>query len=488
VTAAELLRVLAPLAAYVVLVLVVGGLATRRAGASPDEYFLAGRRLGPIVLFMALFGTNATAFVLIGVPGRAYHDGVGFFGANAAIVALFTPLTFLLVGLPARKMAMRLGAVSPAELYARRFGSTALGVLMFAFFTVYTIPYMVSAIVGASLVLDGTTGGAIPAWAGGLGVVGVALVYTMLGGMRATAWTNVLQGVIFMGFLLAAFIVVAAHFGGLPGAMRMVEAHDPDLLRLDRTTGIYRPKQWFSWALLISLTVVGFPHMFVRLLAARSERALKGVCRLYPIAILALWLPPVMLGVWGAAQFPGLEGRESDRIFQIMVDDHLSPGLAALGFVAVLAAVMSTLDAMILTLSSMLVRDVLDRVHPARSPRADVVAGRVFAVAVAALAWILAQTLGGSIVAIATWGFAGFVAMTPVLYLGVRWRRLTLPGAIVSLLVGNGVLYLAQLAEAPWLGFLPVFWGFAAALATALLVSVLTPPAAGELTRDAFGP
>ncbi len=71
--APELLRPLLLLALYVVAVLAVGLLATRGAARSPEDYFLAGRRLGPVVLFMALFGTNATAFVFVGIPGR--YDG-----------------------------------------------------------------------------------------------------------------------------------------------------------------------------------------------------------------------------------------------------------------------------------------------------------------------------------------------------------------------------------------------------------------------------
>ena len=61
------------LAAYVLLVLAVGWFATRRASASSEEYFLAGRGLGTLVLFMALFGTNCTAFVLVGIPGQAWY-------------------------------------------------------------------------------------------------------------------------------------------------------------------------------------------------------------------------------------------------------------------------------------------------------------------------------------------------------------------------------------------------------------------------------
>ena len=147
-------RVAIAFGAYVVLVLCVGIAATRRSSRSPEEYFLAGRKLGTLVLFMALFGTNATAFVLVGIPGLAYHEGVGVFGLNAAIVALGVPLTFWAIGAPARRWARRLGALTPAELYAKRLGSRGVGGLLFAFFTLYTVPYMVQGVKAASLVLS----------------------------------------------------------------------------------------------------------------------------------------------------------------------------------------------------------------------------------------------------------------------------------------------------------------------------------------------
>ena len=484
--APELYRLTLPLLAYAVLVLSVGLLATRTAGRSPEDYFLAGRRLGLVVLFMALFGTNATAFIFVGIPGRAYHDGIGIFSVNAPIVALFTPLTFYLVGVPARSMARRLGAVTPAELLAKRFGSPLVGLILFAAFTIYTLPYMVSAVVGAALTLEGTTGGAVPAWLGGLCVVGVSLVYTALGGMRATAWTNVLQGVIFMGFLILAFFLISTHMGGLESAMRAVEAHDPSLLKLERT-GLFEPRQWISWGLLISLTVIAFPHMFVRLMAAASAATVKSVCRLYPLALLALWLPPVLIGVWGAVEFAGLEGKASDQIFQLMVDRHLPPLLAAGGLVAVLAAVMSSLDAMILTLSSMMVRDVLDRFRPARSERADVIAGRLFGFVVAAGVYLLARVWGRSVFDIAAVAFAGYVTLTPTLFLGVRWRRFTAAGAIASILVGTVVLHLGRAEILPVYGFLPVFWAFLAGLVAAIVVSLLTRPSDAARTARAFG-
>ena len=78
---------LAALAIYVTVVVTLGIVATRRSSKGPDEYFLAGRKLGPLVLFMALFGTNSTSFVLLAIPAMAYTHGIGVFGLNAPIVA-----------------------------------------------------------------------------------------------------------------------------------------------------------------------------------------------------------------------------------------------------------------------------------------------------------------------------------------------------------------------------------------------------------------
>ena len=473
---------------YVLLVVVVGAWATRTAGKSPEEYFLAGRRLGLIVLFMALFGTNSTAFVFVGVPGKAYHEGVGMFSINAPIVALCTPLTFLLVGIPARRMARRLSALTPAELYSRRFGSDLVGIVLFLFYTFYTIPYMVVAVKGAAITLEGMTGGALQVWMAALAIVAVALIYVTLGGMQATAWTNVLQGVIFLGFLVMAFFFISSDMGGLKAAMESVRAHDESLLQITRQ-GLYEPRKWVSWSLVISLAVIAFPHMFVRLMAAGSEKAIKGVCRLYPLALLVLWLPPVLIGIWGAVEFPGFSAatHESDRILQLMVDKHMPAALGGLGLVAVLAVVMSSLDAMILTLSSMLLRDALRPVFGERSEKAGVLTGRLFGLAIGAGVFVLSLTWDSSVFDIGRKAFSGFVAMTPVLFLGVLWRRFTAAGAVASLVVGNVVLFLGFGGMIPLAGFLPVFWALIAGLATAVVVSLVTAPPKPDILERAFG-
>jgi len=468
---------------YILVVLTVGLLASRQSSKSPDEYFLAGRTLGPFVLFMALFGTNCTPFVLIGIPGKAYHHGIGLFGLNAPIIALGIPLTFWAIGAPARRMGQRLGALTPAELFAKRFQSRGLGLLLFGAFTLYTLPYMVSGVIGASLTLTSASQGAIPSWAGGLLVLAVALIYTALGGMRATAWTNVIQGLIFMAFMVAAFFFMSGSMGGLEAATAAVAEKVPQHLTLP-SDGLFTPQAWTSWGLAISLCVISFPHMFVRLMSAKDDRAIQSSCKLYPPALIALWLPAVFIGVWGAAKFAGLEGKESDKIFWLMANGHLPPWLASMAFLAVLAAVMSTLDAQILTLSSMLVRDAMDPYLAADRQRNDVLAGRLFGVGIAVLVYILSMTMSQSVFDIAKIAFFGYVTLVPTLFFGVRWQRFTLKGAVASVLSANAVLWLGMAGWLPMFGFLPVFWALVVGIITALAVSWAdSPPNAQDMER-----
>lgn len=460
-------------AAYVAVVAILGLLARRRSSSSPEEYFLAGRGFGTAILFMALFGTNTTSFVLVGIPGVAYEHGVGVFGLNAPIVALGIPLTFWAIGAPARRLARDLGALTPAELYARRLGSRAVGVLLFAAFTVYTIPYMVQGVKASTLVLSQATAGRAPAWAIGLAILAVTVLYTWLGGMRATAWTNAFQGALFLAYLAAAFFLMSSSLGGLEEAMRRAAAEATGLLVLDGTW-LYEPRAWASWALVISLAPIAFPHMLVRLMAAAGDRALRGVSLLYPLALTALWLPAVLIGVWGRGAFPHLSN--PDEVFQAMAGAHLPRALGALAFLAVLGAVMSTLDAQLLTLSSMLLRDVLEPLRGRLAAGVEVRVGRAFTLGVAAATWVLSLTWGRSIFEISRFAFEGYATLVPALLLGVRWRRFTARGAVASILAGNAVLAAGSLWKGmPTLGFLPVFWAFWAALAAGVAASLAGP-------------
>ncbi|MCA9693573.1 MAG: sodium:solute symporter family protein [Myxococcales bacterium] len=465
---------LAVVLGYLLVTLAIGYAAYRRTAGTAEDYFLGGRKTRTFVLFMALFGTNVTPFLLLGIPGVAYHAGVGEFGRNAAIIALGIPLSFYLIGYPAYLAARRIGAITPAELYRERFASPAVGVVMFIAYFVYTLPYMVTAVLGVGITMSVLTAGAVSQAVGAALILLITIGYTALGGMRATMWTNVFQGTVFMGFLLLLFVIVAGDLGGLSAATERVRAVAPALLGKGSMPE-YAPGKWLSWGLGISLTVVAFPHIFVRLLAARDSAALKNVCRVYPLVLLVAWLPAVMFGVWAAVEFPGLVGKASDRVFPLLVERHTGELLQGVALAGVMAAVMSTLDAQALTLSSMLTRDVL-RPLVRVGERGEVALGRLFIVVLAVIVYCVVLREPASIFDIAEFSFSGYVTLVPALYLGLRWRRCTAAGAIASIVAGNAALLLARLDVLPALGLLPVAHGLVAAIVFGVGVSLVTPP------------
>lgn len=155
---------------------------------------------------------------------------------------------------------------------------------------------------------------------------------------------------------------------------------------------------------------------------------------------------------------------------------------------------MSTLDAQLLTLGSMLTRDVLDQIPEDAHGSRDVRRGRLFGGAVALAVFALWRASGQTIFGLASIAFSGYVTLTPLLLLGVRWRRFNAKGALASMLAGNGVYALALASSGgfdalspAWLGFLPVVWGFLAALAAGVAVSLASDDQAPAVTGAAFG-
>ena len=300
------------------------------------------------------------------------------------------------------------------------------------------------------------------------GILLVTLLYTSFGGMRGTMWTNVLQGSIFLVFSVVTFFLIADVRGGVAPTMREVASAHPELLNVP-DEGPFRIGPWASWGLGISLCVIAFPHMLVRIFAAQDETSLKNVCRLYPAAMVLLWVPCVLFGVWGTLDFPALQGRASDAIFPLLVERHFGPFAQGLALASILAAVMSTLDAQMLTLSSMLTRDVLGRV---RGDRQQIFLGRGFLVVLAAVTWIIAIRKPASIFSIAALSFSGYVTLIPTMFLSMRWPSFSRIGATSSIVVGNIALVASHLWGPKDALLLPVAWALVCGTAAAVITTL----------------
>lgn len=480
--------VLAIAVVYLLILLAIGWWSYRRTIPTPEDFFMASRAFGAFVLILTVYAANMTAFYMLGIPGNAYRQGIGTYGYIAFASALVIPAMFYLIGYRAWLVGKRHGYMTPPELYGARWQSPAVSLVLFVLLVVYTVPYIVTSVIGAGLAIESLTQAQIPYIWGAAGVLFITMIYTAFGGMRGTAWTSVFQGLVFMAAGLLTFVMIAQALGGFEAITQRVLRERPDLLQRE---GNFDPKTWFSYLLIAPLAVIAFPHVFMRLLIGKSHRTLRTLTVVYPLLFLLTWPPVIYIGLWGSVVFPGLDAKGSDAILPMMIARFLPPALLGLGLAGVLAAIMSTLDAMLLTSSTMLTRDVFHKFLPGlvQEKGREVAFGRLFVVLIAGLALVGALLRPGTIYAIASFAFTGFALTVPVLLGGLHWKRSTGWGAVASLVVPGALLplyYFTPYLNWSAFGFLPVVPLLTLAIVLFVGVSLLTAPPPPEVTHRFF--
>ena len=460
---------------YLATVLAIGLFARRASARQPDaeDFFLAGRSLGPAVFLLSLFGANMTAFSILGASGHAFANGIVTYGLMASSSALVIPLSLFVVGTRLWALGKRHGFITPVQMFRDRWECGHIGTVIFAVQAVLLVPYIVIAVIGGGTTLRAVSGGLVPFWLGGAIVSTVVMSYVLFGGMRGTAWVNAFQTVLFLSFGATAVAVIAAGMGGFRQAVESMLASPATapLLTRERVSPLY-----FLSYTFIPLSSIAFPHIGIFCFTARRLEHFRRTVVLYPICMIAIWLPSVFLGVIAnraldvpaisakvearatlAAQGPSLtpERRDAlratasgDDVILALVQGYAPLWLTALLGAAVMAAVMAS-DSQILALSTMFTEDVVAfYLGAARARDALLVhTGRLFVAGVTAVAYAIALVVPQSIFDIATqYAFAGYSSLAPLLVAALFWKGSTRWGALaVAVWTAAAVLAIAVL-------------------------------------------
>jgi SSS family solute:Na+ symporter len=464
--------------AYLAIVVYIGVFAFRRrdASARAEEYFLAGRSLGPVVFLLSLFGTNMTAFAILGSSGHAFANGIVTYGLMASSSGLVIPLTIYLVGTRVWALGKRHGFMTPVQLFRDRWECSHIGTVIFALQAILLVPYIIIGVMGGGTTLAAVSGGWVPYWLGGLIVALVVMSYVFFGGMRGTAWVNTFQTILFLGFGAVAVAVIAAGMGGFRAAAEALLASPATapLLTRERVS----PWYFFSYT-FIPLSAIAFPHITIFCLTARKLSQFKKTVTLYPLCIAAIWLPCVFLGVMAnrATDIPAIKAKldarrtlatqgatlppeqqdalreqaSGDDVLLRLLDRHAPIWLAGLLGAGIMAAVMAS-DSQILALSTMFTEDVFAHYGgKARFGEAvQVQTGRAFVVLLTAIAYFVALRAPESIFELAIqYAFSGFAALSPLLIAALFWRGSTKWGALLATLwVAAAVVAVAAFQQA----------------------------------------
>jgi len=446
---------------YLAVVLYIGIFAFRRAKGKEkaEDYFLASRSLGPFVFLFSLFGTNMTAFAILGSSGHAFSNGIVTFGLMASSSALVIPLTIFLIGTRVWALGKKHGFMTPVQMFRDRWECGHIGTVIFAVQAVLLIPYIVIGIMGGGTTLNAISGGLVPYWFGGAIVAMVVMSYVFFGGMRGTAWVNTFQTVLFLLFGAVALIVIGAGMGGFKSATQSMLSSPAfsALLTRERISPLY----FFSYT-FIPLSAIAFPHILIFCLTARKMSQFKKTVIFYPLCIMAIWLPCVFLGVManrvtdvpeirakqdarrvlatqGKAMAPEArdelrEKAAGDDVIMLLLKRYAPFWLAGLLGAGIMAAVMAS-DSQILALSTMFTEDVFAFYGGKRrfGESVQVMTGRIFIVLITMFAYAVALRAPETIFELAIqYAFSGYAALSPLLVAALFWRGSTKWGALAS--------------------------------------------------------
>jgi SSS family solute:Na+ symporter len=465
-----------------------------------------------MVFLLSLFGTNMTAFTILGSAGHAFTNGIVTFGLMASSSAFVIPLTLFFVGTRMWALGKRHGFMTPVQMFRDRWECGHIGTVIFAVQAALLVPYIIIGVMGGGTALRAITGGVIPYPVGGAIVAMVVMSYVFFGGMRGTAWVNTFQTVLFLSFGAVALVVIGHGMGGFANAMESLLASPATapLLTRERISPLF----FFSYT-FIPLSTIAFPHITIFCLTARRARQFKRTVIFYPLCLLAIWLPCVFLGVAANTMrdTPRIESKlearaalaaapatmpaderaalrrqaAGDDVVPIMLERYAPLWLAGLLGAGIMAAVMAS-DSQILALSTMFTEDVFAFYGgKARFGEAvQVNTGRLFVVLLTVAAYLIALGSPQSIFDLAVqFAFSGYSALSVLLFAALFWKRSTKWGALaVALWTAGAVIYTARVPGAlTWFGLMPVVPMTIVAALLMVAVSLATKPASATTVQ-----
>ncbi|MBI4464110.1 MAG: sodium:solute symporter family protein [Acidobacteria bacterium] len=448
-------------------------------------FFVADRKIGSIVSFLTYSATLFSTFTLVGMPGFFYTHGIGSW-AFIAFADVFMAVMIYVFGRRFWLLGRKFNFVTPTEFLCYRYDSTAVMALGVLISFVFLLPYVATQLVGIGKIVEGATGGELSYLPVMLLFTITVLVYTGMGGMRAVAWNDAVQGVLlFVMSFGIAFLFLFAHWDGPEAMFREVARAKPALLSVPGPHDYFTYPTMISYFFLIVAIPITQPQMSCRFFIPRSLRSMRFMMMATPVYAFLILIPALILGLGASVVFPNLSS--GDLVLSQVLSTHTSAGIGGLVICGVVAAAMSTVSGQLLVLGSLAAKDLYLNLRPPRfrSERGEVWVGRV-AVLLAALVALLASVRPPAlIVELSIQSFAGTMQLLPVFVGGLYWRKANKTGALASMMMGIGVFCLANwgLDKNLLLGFHPGVWGVVAGSVGFIAGSLLTQTSVEERQR-----
>jgi SSS family solute:Na+ symporter len=439
--------------AYLFLTFLIGLFFRKKASRNSVEFFLAGRNLSKLLLFFTMAASNFSAFTIFGLSGAGYRIGYGFYPVMSFGTG-FMALSMYLAGSKIIPLSRERNYLTPADYILDRYGSVLVSKLSSVVMVVFTLPYLALQAIAGGHALHSLTG--IPYFTGALLITASVIGYVAIGGLHSIAWTDFLQGLLMIILTVIGFSIIATKSGGFVQVHQELHSSLPSLLMRPGADGSMSRGVWFSYMFLWFFSVPFTPHLLQRFMAAKSVSDLRETVVLYPIVTTVLFFFTISIGVMGHISFPDLAAGETDTIYPLLLGRYTSLITSTVLLTGSVAALMSTMDAQLLTLSSILSLDFfgLDR-KQTRVPKPII--EKTVVIILGILGFVIALRPPETLLTfIRNTTFTGLSVLSVLFLGGLYWKGANRWGALSALVVGETMVVLYNLGLLPDLGLLSV--------------------------------
>ena len=434
--------IIATIAIYLLSMVLVGVYFSKKGSSgSSDEFYLGGRKMGPVVTAMSAEASDMSSYLLMGLPGLAYLCGLPEVTWTAVGLAIGTYLNWLIVARRLRRYSAHLGAITVPDFFSRRFGDKKhlLGCIAAVLILIFFIPYTASGFKAIGTLFNSLFGvdyhtamivGAI-----------VVILYTVMGGFMAVCFTDLIQSV-FMSIALIIIVCFGVHQAGglsavvdnakaLPGYLSLTQGYNAATNSASSFSGLSIVST-LAWG----LGYFGMPHILLRFMAAEEADKLSVSRRIATVWVVISMFIAVFIGIIGysvsaAEKLPFLTTSSDAETIIIRLSSLMSHYGLLLAIAAgvilsgILAATMSTSDSQLLAAASSVSQDLLqDFFRIQLTPKGTMLAARGTVVAIALVGVFLAWDPNSSVFRVVSFAWAGFGAsFGPLMLFSLFWKR-----------------------------------------------------------------
>lgn len=468
---------IATIAVYLLVVLAIGYRGWKVGTINVEDWVAGGRGLGIVVILFTYAATYHSAFAFVGASGFIYGNGMGLL-VPIFLWIVFSGILLWVVGSRIWLLGKKYGHLTPSDLLIDYYDSKLLGKLVSFTLILFTFPYITVQMIGSGVIFETATDGAVSFELGAGILLAAGVLYVWLGGLRAVAWTDTLQGVfMFLAIWVAGTFLVFSAFNGPAEFWVETTSRFAEYVTLPGPNGVLSPEFYVTWWIALGVGILMQPHIFLRFYAARSPRVLKWVAAAGSAYLLLFYLPVPYFALGAVEHFPDLAN--ADSALPAMLFEFTPVWFASIVVAGAVAAAMSTADSQLHAVSALITRDWYEDVADDDvSTKKETRFAQFLVPALGVVSYLIAIQDVGFIVNITSVAIEGSAQVFPLVLGALYWDNASKKGAIsgfvLGILVTVGLTFGFMSLPGSFPSFASGFYGLLVTSAVFVAVSLVT--------------